>query len=561
MLFFTVFPSSAQNTPKTVEERKEWANRVHRKAILKNDSLLLAEAYYLYGKIEMSIPNNYLKARLWFLKSLSILETGKPGFELTRLYLRLGQNELLLKNYEEALTYFKKGIRAAEATQDEDTMAEAYWSLSLFYSPRAFPYPHLNETMAFNPYLNKDSAACYQAKAEKYARPEGRSALILETIKLFKEDMPTAGLEKETEKIGPELAKSSVKTVAHLNLAQRYAREGNLEKARAQIAAAEEAYSRISFSPLLEKSILMTYIDYYEASGNFQKAYSLLKELRQKDHALLVRERNGEISDLEKSFKTGQETLAKELIEMELKLQREKGRLQDKILFFGALSILLLGATVVLLFLLNRKNRQISRQNALLVQEQNHRFNNNLQAVSDLLTLKSEELDIHEAKTVFGESKLLLQSVAALQKKLYSGDKLVSVTLSQMIPEVVDNSLRAFNLTHVKTQYDLPAAEIHAEDALLLNLIITELTTNACKYAFKGTPDPVLSIRMSLSGERLELTFRDNGTSPAQASGRSFGLYLVDLLVKQMQGSYRFYFEEGTVFEMNGRIKTVIFKT
>jgi|GEM_PF-725996 len=555
LIFINIFPSFAQNTPKTVEERKEWANSVHRKAVLRNDSALLAEAYYLYGKIEMTVPNNYLKAKLWFLKSLAIVEKRGPSFEECRLYLNLARNELLLKNYHDAFTYYQKGTRIAEATKIEDTMAEAYWSLALFFSDNLNTYPDLDNYMVLNPYINKDSADYYMIKAEKYAQKDGRSRYIPIWVKLHKEYASTDSLEKVVRELTPSETKNTVKTSALLILARRYIETGNLDKARTRLKDAEEAYRLIFFSPQLHRNILLTYIRYYEASGDFQKAYSLLKQVRENDNLLLIRERNGETSDLEKGFETEQEALTKELIELELTLQQEKGRLQDKILLFGALFILFLGATVILLFILNRKNRQISRQNALLVQEQNHRFNNNLQAVSDLLTLKSEELDIHEAKTVFGESRLLLQSIAALQKKLYSGDKLVSVDVSQMIPEVVSNGLSAFNLSHVKTHYDLPSAEIHAEDALLLNLILTELTTNACKYALKDLQAPALTLQMNLSGDRINLSFRDNGTTPAETSGRSFGLYLVDLLVKQMQGTYRFYFEEGTVFEMNGKIK------
>lgn len=559
LLFFLLFiissPSFAQKKSKTVEERKEWANSVHRKAVLRNDSMLLAEAYYLYGKIEMTVPNNFLKAKLWLLKSLDIVEKRGPGFELARLYNKLGYNELYLKNYQGAFTYYKKAMHAAEAAQIEDAMAEAYWSLTLFFSDNLNTYPDLYNSSVLNPYTNKDSSDYYMMRAEKYVQNKGRSAHIRTLIKLRKEYASTDSLEKIVRRITPKEAKSAVKTSALLILAMRYIETGNLEKALVRLGDAEEAYRQVAYLPGLERTIQLVYIKYYEASGDFQKAYSLLKQVRENDNLLLIRERNGETSDLEKGLETEQEILTKELIELELTLQREKSRLQDKILLFGALFVLFLGATVLLLFMLNRKNRQISRQNALLVQEQNHRFNNNLQAVSDLLTLKSEELDIHEAKTVFGESRLLLQSIAALQKKLYSGDKLVSVDVSQMIPEVVSNGLSAFNLSHVKTHYDLPSAEIHAEDALLLNLILTELTTNACKYALKDLQAPALTLQMNLSGDRINLSFRDNGTTPAETSGRSFGLYLVDLLVKQMQGTYRFYFEEGTVFEMNGKIK------
>lgn len=42
---------SAQNRSKTEAERRAWADQVYKEAILSHDSMKLAEAYYLMGKI------------------------------------------------------------------------------------------------------------------------------------------------------------------------------------------------------------------------------------------------------------------------------------------------------------------------------------------------------------------------------------------------------------------------------------------------------------------------------------------------------------------------------
>lgn len=572
LLLFLIFfwnaaiPAPAQkpwknnNIPKTVEESKEWANSVYKKAILKNDSMLLAEAYYLYGKNEMNIYNNYVKAKQWLLKSLDILEKRDPGFDLARLYTKLGTNELFLKNYREAYSFFLKGARTAEAARNKDAMAAAYWSLALLYSGGVDTNSSLDEILIFSPYTNKDSTSYYMEKAGKAAQAEGRSSVILSAIKLYKERTNTAGLEKLVKGISPEIAKSTFKVTTLLRLAENYIEEGNLEMAYIRLRDAEENYRQISYHPSIERTIRLIYIKYHEASGNWQKAYSLLKEVREADHALLVKERNGDISDLENSFEAEQEKLTAELVEMELALQREKARLQGWILLLAAFFIVLLIVSLGLLYLLNRKNRQISLQNALLVQEQNHRFNNNLQTVSNLLTLKSDQLNTIDAQTVLDESKLLIQAIAALQKKLYSGDKLVSVELQQLIPEVVNNVLGVFNMTQVKTRYDLMPAEVYADDALNLNLIFTELTTNACKYAFSSVVEPALEIEMTVSGDDARFIFRDNGNATwpngsSETSSPSFGLFLVKHLVKQLQGAHRFLSDNGTVFEMNCKLR------
>ncbi len=126
------------NKPKTAQERIDWARTVYKKAVLNNDSLLLAEAYYLFGKAELVVKKDYLKTKYWFLKSLAIQEKKGLSPELSRLHTWLGRNEESSRNYEQALTYFKKAALVAESIDNEDTKASIYPVLASFYYPHAF---------------------------------------------------------------------------------------------------------------------------------------------------------------------------------------------------------------------------------------------------------------------------------------------------------------------------------------------------------------------------------------------------------------------------------------
>jgi two-component sensor histidine kinase len=546
------------NTPKTAKERIDWANDVYKKAILKNDSLLLAEAYYLFGKYEYGINKNYLNAKLWFLKSLWIQEEKGPSYELTRLHYSLGHNELLNKNYYQALVNFQKAKKVAETSENEKAKVAVYTRLAAFYSEGHDIYIS-SENKGVNPYLNRDSALVYLQLAETSANKLGDPG-VLTTAKLIRQNIsenptPSEVLEKDVEAIRPKEAKSTLKVATILKLAESYIQEAQWEKAQFQLTQAEKAHKEISYNPNLQRAIDIVYIHYFEKTNQWEKAFELLRKVKNEDQKLLVQQRNGAVSDLKKTFESEQKEIVLENQKKELELYAENIQLQNKFLWVSVFLIAVSLITAGLFFLLSRKNRQISKQNALLVQEQNHRFNNNLQTISSLLTLKSNELNTADAKTVFSESKLLIQAIASLQRKLYSSDKLVSVDLHHLIPEVVSEVLAAFNMSKVKTIFEIPPIEVYADDALNLNLIFTELTINACKHAFNTSSDPLLKISMNGSDEQIGFCFRDNGSEKVNYTTQSFGMFLIKQLVKQMQGNHTFYYDNGTVCEVKCKVK------
>lgn len=553
----TFFP----NTPKTAKERIDWANSVYKKAIISNDSLLLAEAYYLYGKYEFGVNKNYLKAKLWFLKSLWIQEERGPSYELARLNFSLGHNELLNNNYHQSLVYFQKARSVAEASNVERAKVGSYTRLAGFYSDGSDIYSN-SENKSHNPYLNRDSALFYLQLAETSAKKLG-DAGILTSVKLTRQSLsenatPSEVLENDVKAISPKEAKSTLKVVTILKLAESYMKEGQWEKAHFQLIMAEKAHEEISYSPNLQRAIDLTYIHYFEKIGEWEKAFHLLRKIKTEDQKLLAKERNGAVSDLKKSFESEQKEIVLENQSKELEMHRENIQLQNRFLW-AITSLSVFSVIVALLFyLLNRKNRQISQQNALLVKEQNHRFNNNLQTISSLLTLKSNELATHDAKTVLDESKLLIQSISSLQSKLYSADKLVSVDLQHLIPEIVTEVITAFNVPQVKTNFDIKSIVVYADDALSLSLIFTELSINACKYAFTNHQNPTLNVSIKNNQETIQFTFSDNGKEPIpETSTQNFGLFLIRSLVKQLRGTYKSYFKDGVVFEMSCKMRMI----
>jgi two-component sensor histidine kinase len=233
-------------------------------------------------------------------------------------------------------------------------------------------------------------------------------------------------------------------------------------------------------------------------------------------------------------------------------------------------------------FRLYRKNQRISRRNADLVKEQNHRVKNNLQVVSSLLSLQSKRLSDETAKKAIEESRLRVQSMAIIHQRLYDGDKLAEVNLNEYIQELAEGVLDAYGYSTVRAEFTIDKISLTADKAVPLGLILNELITNSCKYAFPTTENPELSISCYRTGNEISLLVADNGagwtdtysnrfTGPnpgrtdAASDGlvieqvtvkkSSFGMQLIQSQVEQLYGVYRFRvghtgLDKGLLFSM-----------
>ena len=95
---------------------------------------------------------------------------------------------------------------------------------------------------------------------------------------------------------------------------------------------------------------------------------------------------------------------------------------------------------------------------------------------------------------------------------------------------------------------------IGANFVFALGIIITELTTNAMKYAFSGREHGTLRLAASGASGELLLEFEDDGVGLPEGltleNATGFGLQLVQLLVLQSQGTIAVERNGGTRFRM-----------
>ncbi|HEV2518073.1 MAG TPA: cache domain-containing protein [Devosia sp.] len=194
--------------------------------------------------------------------------------------------------------------------------------------------------------------------------------------------------------------------------------------------------------------------------------------------------------------------------------------------------------------LLNRDTRH-TEQLTTLFREIHHRVKNNMASVQALVRMQN----------IPDEAKRDLQSrfaaMAALHEHIYRHDGYASVSARELVPAMVEQVNAAYGST-AAIEYDIADVEIGHDQATPMALLLSELVTNALKYAFPNGRRGTISIVLSPADPsgRSKLIVRDDGVGMPDTDARSsMGMRLVKGVVAQLQGDFQFRNDRGAVFE------------
>jgi two-component sensor histidine kinase len=563
LLLFGAGTCPAQTYPfvRLDEARVRDLRTLEQRARLQNDSLLLGKVYYRLGKTYSQGAQNTL-AQEFYLQAQRVLETRPPVAELGLTYLGLidGLQDSSYADFQ----YLRQAMRVFRRIGYPRGMAMTYNRLTSSYKSRwLWPRTGL---------VGRDSAkyrvlvACIGA-IERYARQARDTSMLIEArlqsgdLYRHLNDRRVFGYYQEALALlarhrndTTQLHALCLLTDAYLDRGQTARARDALEEAQKLEKGIEEYWAKLHVLETLER--------YYSETKQWQRAYELRGYLRYVEYYRRMGQKEGIIStntdatiallNLQAEARIKEADLKNQ--QRELRLRTENLRIQRWFTAVTTALLLLTAGLCYLFFRLYRKNQQISRRNAELVREQNHRVKNNLQAVSSLLSLYANRLDDPITREAVRESQLRVEAMAVIQRKLYDQDRPAAVTLREFIPELVRGVLQSYGYGEIAVEFELDDCELSGQQAAPLGLILNELTTNACKYAFPVTPEPGFEVSAIRRERVLELTVADNGPGlPASPEARpatdSFGMELIRLQVRQVGGKGGFVPGGGTRFQ------------
>ena len=188
-------------------------------------------------------------------------------------------------------------------------------------------------------------------------------------------------------------------------------------------------------------------------------------------------------------------------------------------------------------------------ENELLLKEIHHRVKNNLEVVSSLLALQSNQIDDENTKEAMLEGQNRVQSIGIVHQKLYQGKNLGAIEMKDYFINLSDSILDSFG-AHKRVQVEcaMNALNVDIDTAVPLGLIVNELLTNTIKYAFPDGRSGKVQIKLEQKANgALEMQISDNGVGKeGDIKGTGFGGQLISLLTQQLGGTMKEENNNGT---------------
>jgi two-component sensor histidine kinase len=181
--------------------------------------------------------------------------------------------------------------------------------------------------------------------------------------------------------------------------------------------------------------------------------------------------------------------------------------------------------------------RTLAQKEALL-DEMRHRFKNNLQLITSLINLQTNQLEDGRLSALFDETRNRVFSIATVYETIGRSQALdITAYATRLAPAL----MRAYDAgERVQARIEGESVTLDLRRAVPFGLLLHELFSNICKHAFPAGRRGEVSIRFDREDHMNVLTVIDNGIGFRSDldfhRASSLGLKLIHMLAQQLGG-------------------------
>lgn len=534
-----------------------------------------------------------------FDKAIEIwTEVGDSG-EVADVYVNLGYfyNDMDhyykgLEAYQKALLIYEKlgnkprialalnGIGNAYATLDDHQKASSYYMRALdiheeFDEKEQIAYCLGNLATLASKDSNFYQALKYYNRARYLLEETGNKpklAIVLNNMGICykaQEDYERAiEFNNKALAIYEELNNESGKGSVYLALAGVYFEQEYIDLTEEFASSALEI--AVKFNQLNKQQAAHELLyQVYEQKKDYQKALEHHKSFKEINDSLFNEEKIRKITGLEYKYQFEKEKQAFELEQQKKDLIQAEEIRRQKILrnafILGFLLVLLLALVILRSYLQKRMaNRKLREQNniiskqkeekELLIREIHHRVKNNLQIISSLFDLQMRSTENPDIRSALIDGLNRVKSVGLLHQLLYRSEDVINIDFRDFVTKLLDHITSYASDKPIEQNVNIQEGlHFDIETTIPLGLIITELLTNAFKYAFEEVDTCRIAVILSRQpGDQFRLEVQDNGKGlPEQfdiQTSKSLGLRVVRTLAAQLKGRIDYKYQSGAKF-------------
>jgi chemotaxis protein methyltransferase CheR len=192
-----------------------------------------------------------------------------------------------------------------------------------------------------------------------------------------------------------------------------------------------------------------------------------------------------------------------------------------------------------------RQQQELLREKELLLAETQHRINNSLQIIANILLLKAQVVPSEELRRHLHDAHERVVSVVTVQNHLQAAGLGPEVGLGPYLSRLCDSLGHSVisDRRPISIDVEVNGEAVTSSQAVRLGLITTELVINAVKHAFPGRSSGRILVNYQAAGGRWGLSITDDGIGlPAQAddgSSDGLGSGIIEVLARQLGAAIR----------------------
>jgi two-component sensor histidine kinase len=173
----------------------------------------------------------------------------------------------------------------------------------------------------------------------------------------------------------------------------------------------------------------------------------------------------------------------------------------------------------------------------------NHRVANSLQLVSAFVRLQSTAIEHDAARAALEDTQRRITAIGQVHRRLYTSDDVEGVEMAEYLQALVDELGQTWCTTANERRISVDADPIRlpTDRAVSVGVIVNELVSNACKYAYPAQAGGEIRVALKSAGaDCFELAVEDDGIGMMDggaAQGTGLGTKLVRTMAQSLQSA------------------------
>ena len=194
----------------------------------------------------------------------------------------------------------------------------------------------------------------------------------------------------------------------------------------------------------------------------------------------------------------------------------------------------------------NERLEAIVARQSVLLREVNHRVANSLQLVSSLVHMQGNAVADEASRAALRDTQARIGAIMQVHKRLYTSEDVEQVDIAEYLRGLVDELGQSLSVGDYRPiLLEAEAIKLSTDKAVALGVVVAELITNACKYAYAEGEHGEVRVRFTAHGDGgVELAVEDDGVGlPAEglkAKGTGLGQTVIAAMGRSLGSAVAF---------------------